>query len=202
MDKRTSLRQPLVHGSVPRSSQRGVVLIIALIALTILLIGGVALVRSFDTSMLLSGNLALKRDLVNQGERGMADAIALFKAGTLTDTSADKLDMNYSASVLPSDAKTGIPLVLTGEAATPAMTAAERKDHNDTTSIRYVVDRQCAGSGEFNADTCMYTETVRDRGGSNHLKKAGGGFRPVYRISVRVNGARNTQAYLQSTFTF
>ena len=40
-----------------------------------------------------------------------------------------------------------------------------------------------------------------DASGSSFLKKAGGGTRPVYRISVRVTGPRNTQAYLQNTVT-
>ena len=47
--------------------ERGVIMVITLIALVVLMIGGIALIRSFDTSMLLAGNLAFRRDLVNQG---------------------------------------------------------------------------------------------------------------------------------------
>ena len=55
------------HHAAGASRQRGVIMIITLIALIVLLISGAALIRSFDTSMLLAGNLAFKRDLVNQG---------------------------------------------------------------------------------------------------------------------------------------
>ena len=53
----------------PARRQAGVVMIITLIALVALLAASIALVRSFDSSMLQAGGLAFKRDLVNQGER-------------------------------------------------------------------------------------------------------------------------------------
>ena len=52
--------------------QRGVSLLIALIGLMLMMLGAVAMVRSFGTSSVLAGNLAFRRDLTNQGERGVA----------------------------------------------------------------------------------------------------------------------------------
>ena len=186
--------------------QSGVILIIALIALVILMIGGIALVRSFDTSMLLSGNMAFKRDLMNQGERGMAQAITALSAGALASEAtrqADAPGSNYSAASLASDAH-GIPQVLLSDDATfnAAYTAGDIADTASKVTIRYVIDRQCSAAGAFSADICTTTTAAaEDKGGSSFLKKAGGGLRPVYRISVRVTGPRNTQAYLQSTVT-
>jgi type IV pilus assembly protein PilX len=186
--------------------QAGVVLIIALIALAILMVGGVALVRSFDTSMLMAGNMAFKRDLMNQAERAMAQAItALSTGGALADEATRQADVgarNYSATSLASDAH-GLPLVLLGSDATfnAVYTAGDITDTTSKVSIRYVIDRQCSVAGPFNADNCTTTALVSDKGGSSHLKKAGGGQRPVYRIIVRVTGPRNTQAYLQTTVT-
>ena len=80
------------------------------------------------------------------------------------------------------------------------MTAADFTD--GSVSIRYVIDRQCTAAGAYDSATCNSTTgVVADSAGSNFLKKAGGGTRPVYRISVRVTGPRNTQAYLQNTVT-
>jgi len=186
--------------------QAGVVLIISLIALAILMIGGIALVRSFDTSMLMSGNLAFKRDLMNQAERGMAQAItALSAGGALANEATRQADVgssNYSATSLASDAH-GLPVVLLGSDATftAAYTAGDISDATSRVTIRYVIDRQCAVAGAFSADNCTTTTLTSDKGGSSFLKKAGGGSRPVYRISVRVTGPRNTQAYLQTTVT-
>lgn len=185
------------------SRERGVVLVITLIALAILTIGGIALVRSFDTSMLMSGNLAFKRDLMNQGERAMAQAIDSLRTGALASEAtrqADSTANNYSASLLASDAN-GVPNVLIGAAAW-GFTGADITDATSGVTIRYVIDRQCAGAGAFDTGRCMYTTATADKGGSALSKtKAGAGSRPVYRISVRVTGPRNTQAYLQSTVT-
>jgi type IV pilus assembly protein PilX len=193
------LRRP-----APARKQTGVIMAITLIALAIMMIGGVALVRSFDTSMLLSGNLAFKRDLMNQGERGMAQAITLMSSGALATEAtrqANALGSNYSAILLASDAH-GIPQVLLSNDATFTATYTASDISDGAVTIRYVIDRQCSAVGAFNADTCNTTaSTASDKGGSSFLKKAGGGTRPVYRISVRVTGPRNTQAYLQSTLT-
>lgn len=176
-------------------------MIITLIALAILMIGGVALVRSLDTSMLLAGNLAFKRDLMNQGERGMAQAITVLSGGALATEGARTSDSpanNYSATALTSDAR-GVPRILIGS--TPwTYTAPDITDATSGVTIRYVIDRQCAGGTvAFNSAACNAIPTEQDKGGSSWLKKAGGPSRPVYRISVRVDGPRNTQAYLQST---
>jgi len=188
--------------------QRGVVLIITLVALLVLMIGGVALVRSMDTSSLLSGNLAFKRDLVNHGERGMAQALTLLRTGALsTDTSRQTLQAasNYSPTVFASNAR-GIPDVLIDPAAFTAagLTGADITDAGAGVTVRYVIDRQCvAGTTVFDANSCLVSATKGDKGGSAHLgsKKPGGDLRPVFRISVRVTGPRGTQSFLQSTVT-
>jgi type IV pilus assembly protein PilX len=202
-----SIQRTFHRGAAPRQlaparTQRGVIMIIALIALAVLMIGGVALVRSFDTSMLMAGNLAFKRDLVNQGERGVAQAVTLMSTGALASEGtrqANAVASNYSAIALTSNAR-GLPTVLFNDTAfAAAYTGADITDNGVT--IRYVIDRQCSTTGAFSADACVTTATASDKGGSSWLKKAGGGMRPVYRISVRVTGPRNTQTFLQSTLT-
>jgi type IV pilus assembly protein PilX len=64
-----------------------------------------------------------------------------------------------------------------------------------------VIDRQCAAAGSFDATTCVYVPGSSDAGGTNWLKKAGAEYVPVYRISVRVSGPRNTQVFLQTTLS-
>ena len=101
----------LARHSSPVPPQRGAILLMTLIALVILMISAVAVVRSFDSSVLLSGNLSFKRDLVNQGERGMAAAFALLASGALateTARTANSLGNNYSAAMLASNSR-GIP---------------------------------------------------------------------------------------------
>ena len=63
------------------SRQRGVVLLFCLVILVILLAGGVAVVRSMNSSMFSAGNLAFKRDLLNQGEQAVSQVLRAFAAG-------------------------------------------------------------------------------------------------------------------------
>jgi type IV pilus assembly protein PilX len=108
--------------SAPASNhagQRGVTLIIALIALVVLTVGAVAMTRSSDVSLRMAGNLAFKRDLVNQGERAIATALAELNTGGLaaeTTRNANRVASNYSATLLGSSQQ-GIPNVLLSEAA-------------------------------------------------------------------------------------
>ena len=198
---RFALRSP--H-RVPRM-QRGVVMVIVLIALVILMIGGIALIRSADTSMLTAGNLAFKRDLVNQGERGIAKVVAALKTGALASEGAREADAlatsNYSSTVLTSDIH-GVPLVLVDNTAYTSAGMVATTDLVDSTSgvtIRYVIDRQCTTTGAFDASTCTTSATASDKGGTCCKPRAGAESRPIYRISVRVIGPRKTEAYLQRT---
>ncbi len=76
-----------IHGP---ARERGVVLLFCLIILVVLLAGGVAVMRSMDTSLVGAGNLAFKRDLVNQGELAIAKAMREFQAsGALAATGSD-----------------------------------------------------------------------------------------------------------------
>ncbi len=186
-----------------RSRQRGVIMLVTLMAMVILLISSIAMLRSFDTSLLLSGSMAFKRDLMNQGERGIAQAVAYFNSGALSTDSARQADVksvNYSASILSSNAR-GIPEALLGSTKFSAagMTGTDITDSSTGVTIRTVIDRQCSATGAFSTSSCVYVPGYSDSGGTNWLKKAGAEYVPVYRISVRVDGPRNTQVYLQTT---
>ncbi|MES2832166.1 MAG: hypothetical protein V4695_09250 [Pseudomonadota bacterium] len=184
--------------------QRGVIVLFTMIAVVLLLIGSVALVRSFDTAQTLAGNMAFKRDLVNQAERGIARAVAsVSPAGALEFDSvrqANSLDNNYSATTLASNSH-GIPIILIDEAAWQAsgMAGTDLVDSSTNIQIRYVIDRMCSAGGVSTTANCAISSLDIDKNGTNWIRRAGGGMLPVYRISVRVTGPRNTQTYVQST---
>ena len=212
-------QQTLIRQS-RRTAQRGVVLLMSLIVLVILLISAVALVRSFDTSLFQSGNIAFKRDLVNQGERVVPTVMAAFNTGALSTPVARANHLqssNYRATILPSNAQ-GVPLALLGDDAafaTVADTANDVAVAAQGVTIRYVVDRMCSTVGldaALGAGSCTFVDAGAPLGGTSYAWEraeqagAGGvaGAQPqqvVYRISIRVNGPRKTQAFLQTTFT-
>lgn len=192
-----------MHRPRPTQTQRGVALVIVLIALVILMISGVALVKSFGVSMTQSGNLAFKRDLKNEAERAVLTGVTLLTSGALsTETAriADSLSNNYSATRLASNSY-GVPLVLTDDSrfSSAGMTGADITDTNTGVTLRYVIDRQCQAAGEITATTCVTMSESTDSSVDGLHQQIKSESRPIYRISVRASGPRNTQVFIQTT---
>jgi len=213
------------------SRQRGVVLLFSLIALIVLLIAAVALMRSFNTSMFMAGNIAFKRDLQNQGERAVEKALNEFRSGLLATNTARSNDLqqaNYRAVMLTPNAQ-GIPPELVLDDNTFFATVGDRANEIDETTepllantgvkIRYVIDRMSTSTGScssLGAGACIMANFKSPPGGSASnlqnptrtlVPSSGSGVAPVstgsavYRLTVRVTGPRDTQAFFQSTFT-
>jgi Tfp pilus assembly protein PilX len=192
-----------MHITPPR--ERGVVLIFTLIILLILTIGAVALVRSMNTSLFSAGNLAFRRDLVNQGEQAVSTVMTEFKTGIFAAsaaTQADNAAANYTSTMLATNAQ-GVPNALLNSTAFAAAGVAA----NDITgatpdvTIRYVIDRLCSQTGPPVGAVCVQSSAAPT--GQNAYTNAG--LPPpsatVYRLSARVSGPRSTQIFLQTTFT-
>jgi Tfp pilus assembly protein PilX len=183
-----------------------VVLIFALIVLVILTIGAVALLRSMDTSLFGAGNLAFRRDLVNQGEQALANVMAEFEGTgalvTSAATDANQSTLNYSAVILPTNAQ-GVPLALTDDPTflTVGVAANDITGATPDVQIRYVIDRLCSAAGIAASNLCVQSTALPPGGTANQTQGLAPPSATVYRLSVRVSGARNTQVFLQSTFT-
>ena len=202
--------------SSARGPQRGAVLVISLIVLMVLMLAGVALVRSTDTALFQSSNLAFQRDMANQSERVMPVVQALLTTGVLSTPASRAANMpaaNYSASVLNSNAQ-GIPLALVNNTlftGTLGMTPANDITLTDPTtnvswgSIRYIIDRQCTQAGDETTlgNLCAAATPASTGCTSDNLQTCALGVpsQIVYRVSVRVNGPRNTQAFFQTSVT-
>lgn len=201
--------------SAQRRAQRGAVLLFAMIALVILLIGTAALMRSMNASLFNVGNFAFKRDLTNQGERAIATVLDLVQTGALGGAVArqgNATASNYSAAILQTNDQ-GIPLALLTDTAFGAVGVSSNDIAlNDMgVTVRYVIDRLCVAAGPATQDGCTLAGNTLPAGtSSSELLRAedsssgGAGAVPlqvVYRISIRVDGPRRTQSFFQSTFT-
>lgn len=183
-----------------RRAQSGVVMVMTLICLVLMLIASVALTRSSTNSLLQAGNFAFKRDLLNQAERGFAQAVTyLNSAATLT---TDVASINYSATQLVSNAQ-GIPNVLINDSTftSSGMTGSDITDSSAGITIRTVIDRQCSESGAFSTTICVPYVAPSNPGGGGHQDPPEGENQATYRISVRVKGPRNTEAFQQMIVT-
>jgi hypothetical protein len=200
---------PSAHGFGARA-QRGAVLFIALIVLVAMTMASVALVRSVDTATLGAGNIALKQSAAQAAERAVGIALAQFDpfaapAGFFTviaNADAHQSAQNYCASLLPTD-KRGVPLVLQnlgnkecdGQPLNPANVVTTANNEQ----LRYVIERLCTDTGVPDQAKCNLEQTLPTGGtvGSGaHL----GDTVPLYRVTVRVDGPRNTRHFSQVIF--
>lgn len=198
----------------PRRRQHGIVMVVTLIALAVLLLGGVALLRSSDTTGALAGQLGFRRDLKNQGERAIALAIRVLKEGALSSAGSRLTDLataNYSAVQLP--ATNGIPTILLKSDADFEKAGyeinivdADSKASNSTSGVkaRYVIERLCLAPKTTDDANCGKTRVMPSNSGPDrNVDKDSPGFRSqslvLYRVTVRVDGPRGTQAFFQST---
>lgn len=185
-----------------RRQEQGLVLIGTLFALVLLMLAATAMLRSSDISAMLAGNLSFQRDLTNQAERGFAAARKLMASGALaaeTTRESNLASSNYAAARLTTNAS-GVPKVLTSESSYKDAGYSVADISENGVTVRFVIDRQCLAAGAFNEASCETFAGSSDASGSSWLRKPGAEKRPLYRVSVRVTGPRNTQAFFQSTF--
>lgn len=202
-----------------RTRSRGTVLAVVLIVLVIMMLGGVSMFRAVDTSALLSGNLAFKRDSVNRASVGLNAAFTVMKMADFTNldvadcvpgdaacsgVAAKWLAMNFSPRLLETDGD-GIPLILKDKLAFDAKFSSIRPNGVDGTlaagnEVRFLIERMCTDFGPSNEKKCSVSDKF-ERGGSYRQDKPGSISLPLYRVTIRSDGVRNTQTYVQATVT-
>jgi hypothetical protein len=190
-------------------------MLFGLIALAIMLIAAAAMIRSYGTAMTNAGNLGFKRDLTNQAERAVGIVVTAMQTGSLgseTSRQADSVALNYSSTLLASNAQ-GLPTALITDSSftTYGVASNDIAVSDQSVTVRYLVDRMCANTGAADANHCVMADDLNPQGGNGSVTNiaedasAGGsgalGQRVVYRVSIRVTGPRNTQAYFQTTVT-
>lgn len=196
--------------------QRGVVLLISLVILVALSIGGVALMRSVDTTLMITGNLAFQQAATRSGESGVEDAIrsvlqsstpsALFNndfskgyaASTpATESSANWWEAYWAATINP----TPISMPVSTKSCVDRVCVLPTDAAGNTVS--YTIHRMCLAAGD---------PGMTDSGCTSHVPKTtktGGGqgaddskfavqTQYFYRITSRVVGPRNTISYIQT----
>ena len=184
-------------------------MVVALVTLVVLMIGAVALIRSMSASMSIAGAFGIKRDMANQAANALAQVRTAMTTGALaSDTArgADNLAANYFASIQPTTAE-GIPtrLIVSDTDFTSAGFTTPPTVNGIT--VRYLVDRLCSSTGPASSGNCMIGSTPVPLGASAGDLKGGGNAsgaivpQAVYRLTIKVSGPLNAQAFYQSTFT-
>ncbi len=196
-----------------RIAQRGATLIFVLILLVAMLIGGVSLVRSVDTGLIIAGNLAFKRTTTHAGDMGIEQARTWLQGVTAADLENDNPVFGYYAT--RQSAVKDFSGMGTAEytddidwnndrSEAPAKVRSFPKDAYGNT-ISYVIHRMCDGTGTpgTTGNPCeSYTpkgsSTSSTRGPAYGSGALSGQRAYLYRITVRVIGPRNTRSIVQS----
>ena len=198
----------------PSRMQRGIVMFIALLVMVALSLAGIALIRSADTATVVSGNLAFKQAAVYAVDRSVEQAVkALFdptadpsvSSPTIVNKDVDLAAENYFACVqaagggcLPPNAPIPeIPTVLTTSTLAKTLTRVASNDGADNVGY-YVIERMCATAGAASSNCNLALGSLGADAGTQHYEgivRPGGAF---YRVTVRVEGPRNTVAYAQT----
>jgi type IV pilus assembly protein PilX len=140
---------------VARRRERGIALFVALIAMVLLSLSGIALVRSVDTTNSVAGNIAFRQGSIGPVNKAIEMAINdLFKAKTIALQNVNDLGHGYYAILQPGESANGVPAVLAGDYVTmkAAYTAAGlpvvAADPITRMEVRSVIERVCNGAGQ------------------------------------------------------
>jgi type IV pilus assembly protein PilX len=193
-----------------RRAQRGLSLIVALVSLVVMIVAGFALFRSVDSANMASMNYQFMRSAEQNADMAFNDAILAFMqshpnaALNVMDRNTDQAAISYYASQREQNAD-GIPLPL---AQLPAPTwnadgtAASDWPGADVDAAsrqmrRYLIERLCTATGPATAANCRLYEYRYPRNCMTNCGAATSEMLPFVRITVRIDGPKNSVAYAQ-----
>lgn len=193
------------RGAAPRT-QRGTMLIIALIVLVSLTLAGVAMMRSVDTASIVAGNIAFKQSTVVASDQGIQAAY-----GWLTGVSGSAT--LYNDGVNGTTSQGYVASVAANESASwwddPVVWGTAYQVNGGFADasgniIYYLIHRMCppALTGKAPNSSCASTaDSVTVSGEGIDQSTANFFTRPPayhYRITVRSQGPRNSVSIVQT----
>ncbi|MDP9601824.1 UNVERIFIED_ORG: Tfp pilus assembly protein PilX [Variovorax paradoxus] len=202
-------------------SERGVVLILALIVLVALTLAAVALTRSVGTSNVVAGNIAFQQAATHSADRGVETAVAWLEQNSIVNGTGACAGTTALGCTQTAE---GYQAVRTDPAGDQDWNAFFQKNLTDkkakslprdeTTgnTVSYLVQRMCEKEGEANTDlnSCATSPFAAAGSCPGGTTCTGGGGRggtgsnvnsskqTYYRITVFVSGPRNTQSLVQA----
>lgn len=211
-------------GIIKRQAQAGMVMMVALIILIAMTLGGLALMRSMDTTNLIAGNMAFQQAATHSADAGIEAAVAWLETTKPTNNGTGLYDSipstGYTASSTNNAASArgaafwaalspagvcSLPMVNS----TTCSTAPGTPDASGN-NISFMIQRLCNGTGDPNNNAgcgsppagsinTSATNTGNNEGaGEDVVDAVGSSTSMYYRITVRVAGPRNTESYVQA----
>ena len=183
--------------------QRGIVLFVALIVVVVMALAGLAMMRQTGSGISIAGNVSLRQNATSAGDFGTEAGRQWLLDKALAapvDLHADDAANGYYATWGTN--LDGDPTKIATW--TPGANAVEATPADATQNrILYVIHRLCESLGAPDAIGQKCADYQSNQGGSQGGTGAnypGGQLeaaRPLYRISARVEGPRNTLSFIQ-----
>lgn len=196
--------------------QRGLVLFFALIALVAMTLAALALMRSVDTTTIISGNLAFKQSATASSDTGVESAITWLAGiqaanntkNVLTDAT-HPFNISNTANAANGYYSNADPaLNLTADATW--VDASSKLVGTDTSgnTTRFIIQRLCRTANQpIQSASCLFSGELVDNNGQqvrlpqetcNGSGCPVAGQSPQIRITTRTTGPRNTVSYIQA----
>lgn len=195
-----------------RGRQKGVVLFIALIVLVAMTLAALALVRSTDTGNLVAGNIAFRQGALQESDLGVGAAFNALTTGVIGSTSLNAAPRYYA--VMQSLGSNNAPSVINSMTSSDAVNATDVYASGtgpNGNRVRYVIERMCrnvvatgappATEAEVKSNCLTYSPSSKNKSSRNALRVKLNAINTTsvyYRITVRVDGPRNTVSLAQA----
>lgn len=180
--------------------QRGVVMFVALIVLVAMALAAVALIRSVDTTTSVVGNLGFRQASILPANAAVEEVVAAMFEKKLIDLTRHDPSQNYFAAKQADEDARGIPKQLQKKSNFSLTRILNSGGENQ---IRYVIERMCQGEGPLPPAGLEWYPLNCDMlkpkfGGTTTSEEAiTANPYPFYRLTIRVDGPRNTASFLQ-----
>jgi type IV pilus assembly protein PilX len=184
------LPQPAHH------REGGYILLLVLVALVAMMISGIALVRSMDTSQLVAGNLASRNATIHSADAAVQTAVTWLQAQSSGTLNADASTSGYFAEDLEGN---WVPSFAFSQCTGCVGTDATGNQ------VSWVVHRMSTMAGNTSANG-NYSSTLTTSGTPNTSNSSdtptyNGTQAHFYRVTVQVRDTRNTTTVIQSFIT-
>ena len=185
---------------LPRS-QRGTMLIIALIVLVAMTLAGIATMRSVDTATVMAGNIAFRQSALNAADQGVQAAFALLQPLTSSTLNRDGAVAGYLSSAPATE-----PDWMDENAWAGAAKLNGGAPDAAGNVVWYLIQRLCTlGNVDATAGGNRCGSTVNtaalSKEGEDNFRLSGGEFstqvQVQYRITARAVGPRRSIAIVQ-----
>jgi Tfp pilus assembly protein PilX len=192
-----------------RQQQSGLSLLVALIALVIMSLAGIALMRLVDSNALIASNAAFRQSARESTDAGIEAARTwLLSAGTALEITGS-IPGYYANRTTVLDP---IGTVVDWESATAVSCVNGGIPDASGTKVCYVIQRMCDKDGKMDMSTCDTAISTSAKGsGSGQAERSSNTFdldigpKPgastssvVYRITVRASSVRGNISYVQA----